>query len=501
MLAARSWSLVGSIAFSVAAGCGGAQPATTGGGGSASSTGSGGATTSSSSSSLSNGHGAADGGAAPACGDGVVDADEVCNTGIAAGQPGACPTACDDGDPCTTDTLSGSSCDATCLHVPVPPKDGDGCCPAGAGVGTDSDCQPLYPTGAPATVCAGAMNMPTIAAGAGHFAVGCVPNGSQNVTPTVQVLDGQGAQLASHGLLTIDGYYYNEVQVSYHGGRFQALYQYNCDDTGSWAVGWGWGCIDFRQLDTQGGGLTPSLVFGEIGHNGHPVLDDSGALFGVGWVSYDSLYFRGIDQNGLTGGDRLANVLVGQDPAHSDDRNGARTHLAWDGSAFGLFAVIGYQLYFARVGPDGAVLTPLTRVSDGYSQTFGGQFAVAARNGAYFVAYGRASGKEIDFVKVSPAGEILAQAVVASGFDLRTAQMFEVGGAFHVLTNDASRNAVLTVYDENAAVVPGKGGVIGTEPMFQPAAAYDPTTGVVGVVYQVPDWQGEVRFQRFTLAP
>jgi cysteine-rich repeat protein len=86
---------------------------------------------------------------AGSCGDGVVTPPETCDTGIAAGQPGACPTSCDDGQACTTDTLhSAGTCNASCTHDPVTlPTDGDGCCPAGNNNNTDSDCAPVCGNG------------------------------------------------------------------------------------------------------------------------------------------------------------------------------------------------------------------------------------------------------------------------------------------------------------------------------------------------------------------
>src|SRR5690606_22176300 len=53
------------------------------------------------------------------CGDGYINeaADETCDDTL----PGfECPTSCDDGDACTTDTLSGSaaSCTAECVNDP-----------------------------------------------------------------------------------------------------------------------------------------------------------------------------------------------------------------------------------------------------------------------------------------------------------------------------------------------------------------------------------------------
>lgn len=75
------------------------------------------------------------------CGDGVVGTAEACDTGIAAGDPGACPTSCDDGDACTTDTLQGSACQARCVTGTIAAcADGDGCCPTTCDATTDDDC-------------------------------------------------------------------------------------------------------------------------------------------------------------------------------------------------------------------------------------------------------------------------------------------------------------------------------------------------------------------------
>ena len=84
------------------------------------------------------------------CGNGAVDdaVGEACDTGIAAGQPGACPTDCDDGEGCTTDVLSGSGCAATCMHATITATaPGDGCCPAGANNLTDRDCPAMCGNG------------------------------------------------------------------------------------------------------------------------------------------------------------------------------------------------------------------------------------------------------------------------------------------------------------------------------------------------------------------
>ena len=82
------------------------------------------------------------------CGDGVVETGETCDTAITTGT-GKCPTSCNDGNACTTDTLvSGGTCQAACTFTAITqPKNGDGCCPAGANANNDNDCKPVCGNG------------------------------------------------------------------------------------------------------------------------------------------------------------------------------------------------------------------------------------------------------------------------------------------------------------------------------------------------------------------
>jgi hypothetical protein len=74
------------------------------------------------------------------CGNGLLEPGELCDTGITAGT-GSCPTACDDGDVCTADALTGSDCRAECRSTPITIfVGGDACCPPGANSTTDPDC-------------------------------------------------------------------------------------------------------------------------------------------------------------------------------------------------------------------------------------------------------------------------------------------------------------------------------------------------------------------------
>lgn len=75
-----------------------------------------------------------------ACGDGVLNAGEMCDPGITEG-PGSCPVECR-APACSTARLSGSAadCTAVCSVEPVGCADGDGCCTLGCDVNSDSDC-------------------------------------------------------------------------------------------------------------------------------------------------------------------------------------------------------------------------------------------------------------------------------------------------------------------------------------------------------------------------
>src|SRR5207249_2830458 len=76
------------------------------------------------------------------CGDGVVDPSkgEVCDSGIAVGLPGHCPSA-EDCPATSCLKLAGTACAAHC--EPITTASGnvqDGCCPEGANSTGDADC-------------------------------------------------------------------------------------------------------------------------------------------------------------------------------------------------------------------------------------------------------------------------------------------------------------------------------------------------------------------------
>ncbi|HEY4394190.1 MAG TPA: hypothetical protein VGP64_09010, partial [Polyangia bacterium] len=92
--------------------------------------------------------GGTDAGISTRCGNGRVDPGEQCDIAIAPGDPGACPTSCDDGVSCTKDTATGSGCQLTCTHVAIVALNpNDGCCPPIATHATDPDCSPTCGNG------------------------------------------------------------------------------------------------------------------------------------------------------------------------------------------------------------------------------------------------------------------------------------------------------------------------------------------------------------------
>jgi hypothetical protein len=114
----------------------------------------------------------------PTCGDGVVQSanGETCDTAIARGVAGACPTSCSDGKPCSQGFLVGAgTCQATCVFVPITAaRAGDGCCPSGANAVLDPDCAPICGNGVvepPSETC-------DYAAGAGACPSTCPAGGS-----------------------------------------------------------------------------------------------------------------------------------------------------------------------------------------------------------------------------------------------------------------------------------------------------------------------------------
>jgi cysteine-rich repeat protein len=127
------------------------------------------------------------------CGNAVIEAGELCDTAITTGA-GACPEACDDGAVCTTDTLlDADTCTARCTAVEITtPSAGDGCCPMGATVATDTDCSALCGDGV-LTTASGEVCDTGIDSGAGACPTSC----DDGMVCTSDTLVGAGTCTAS----------------------------------------------------------------------------------------------------------------------------------------------------------------------------------------------------------------------------------------------------------------------------------------------------------------
>lgn len=79
------------------------------------------------------------------CGDGTKAPSEACDTDIAEGEPGACPSTCvaDPTEKCQMARLVGDGCQQRCEYTTIiEATDDDGCCPSGHNSLSDNDCEP-----------------------------------------------------------------------------------------------------------------------------------------------------------------------------------------------------------------------------------------------------------------------------------------------------------------------------------------------------------------------
>jgi hypothetical protein len=80
------------------------------------------------------------------CGDGVLAPDERCDTAIAAGSAGACPSSCsaDAQNTCSRAMLVGTGCSAQCEQTVIAAcTNDDDCCANGCTLSNDNDCQAM----------------------------------------------------------------------------------------------------------------------------------------------------------------------------------------------------------------------------------------------------------------------------------------------------------------------------------------------------------------------
>jgi hypothetical protein len=378
----------------------------------------------------------------------------------------------------------------------------DGAATTDTNVSADAATSIDAPTAAPTSfgfsgeelpVCDGSYHAPTLGLAAQRLVVGCLPAGSQTTTPIVKFMTEAGAPIGSTNLLTTDGLYYKESRITHEAGKFQVVYEYNCDDTGSWLVGWGWGCVDLREYDDNGDVLK-SIQFGQSGLNAHPVLAaDSAGEFGVAWVSYDDAYFRRIPADYSLPGGPSTNIFLGPDPLQTDSRSQTRTQIAWDGDGFGVFTIIGAHLYFSRIETGDHVEVSMKDLGAAYSDTFQGELAAVSIGGTYYVAYDDTM--SVRLTNFDRNGDVV-KTVVAQAGAYSAPQLVTSGNQLYVTTQDAGGRGYITVFD--ASLTKLAGGLIGGglgRTMVHPTLAVDGATWIVAYTDSDP---GNVKAQALT---
>jgi cysteine-rich repeat protein len=135
------------------------------------------------------------------CGDGEVTGAEHCDTAIAAGETGACVTACEALDACTETVLAGEACDRHCEPVPITAfNTGDDCCPEGADATEDGDCTSICDNGVieegetcdPAASCITTCTSPNVCLRAMPFGAASDCTAECALIPIMECDDGDG---------------------------------------------------------------------------------------------------------------------------------------------------------------------------------------------------------------------------------------------------------------------------------------------------------------------
>ena len=186
------------------------------------------------------------------CGNGILEANEVCDPGIKSG-PGKCKTVadCKDSDPCTTETVTGPACHRVCVITKSKPgiESTDGCCPKGMSKIDDADCPP--PCGPDQlTNCIDLCKGVSCPSGSCCNYGTCKPCGSGGGTtppPGVDAGSGGGSYDDAGNWNPGGGGYYDDAGNWVPGGGGTGGYY---DDAGNWVPG--------------GGGTGGGLNYGDI---------------------------------------------------------------------------------------------------------------------------------------------------------------------------------------------------------------------------------------------
>lgn len=349
----------------------------------------------------------------------------------------------------------------------------------------------------PKIICMDRNWPPTIAAGGSNYIIGCTSNNDEKEIPGIKIVNSKAQIIHEHTLKQSNGNEYHRTSLSSFNGRFQAIYSYNCKDDGSYEIGWGWSCLDFREYSFNGNKATSPIIYGQDGLNGHPVLAWSGTNFITTWVNYDKILFRGIgaDRN-LIGKYPNKNNLLMKNPENIDERNNARTKIIWNKvkQEFGVFIIMSNKMYLIKLEKNGIIKKEkILLFNDAYSQAYGGEFNAFSMEGDYFVTYYSDTKKKTILTRISSSKNNSWKKTIRDGHYYFPSTFIKNNLIYFINTDSNYYFGQVQVYDSKSNLIKRLSSLIGNgRKMIYPQATFQQRLGTIGVAFQ--NTEGNVLF-------
>ena len=368
-----------------------------------------------------------------------------------------------------------------------------------------AECRGLYPVGAPLTVCEGLSTdssvfptAPAIAAGAGTFAITCVPTTTASAADDtrwrVDLVDATTFTRTSVALdtLVISPPFTNDVRVLFDDGRF----------------------VTAAEVDGEG---SAHLYRGcTLLHSFLPDASDLRA-----WARLDEPAGGNFARAVAPLGDGL---LVAHRNASASDRtwtladDGTATELRYltgDGGTaapisidlertdegFVRFASSNVGLTFTRFDATGALLAPSVVLAGSIRVSRPTERPRIVRDGASFLVSFSDGGQGV-ILRLDLEGAELARTTFTLPIGWPHAHALHVAaGLIYVVHPSASGpSLVVSVYDADLTPLPARGAPFFTSgTLLYPAVAHDPATDTHAIAYRTG--AGAIEFQRFTHRP
>jgi hypothetical protein len=220
---------------------------------------------------------------------------------------------------------------------------------------------------------------------------------------------------------------------------------------------------------------------------------------GAAWASYDDLYFRQINLDGTLVGDLESdNILLGS-PGDGAGYWNSRSRMTWDGTHFGLFFAIEYELLFYRLTETGSIATGPVNLGDITAHAFQGDLTVITHDGFHYVYYGYDMQSFLE--KVSFTGEVVDSVEPVPARQPYPHMVF-ADGRFYLGYSDPETGApAIVVFDPDLNEVPDAGGIVDPDATaFGVRLAHDPSTGQFVMAYGETNDQ-HARLQLLTRVP